>query len=369
MKAVSRFDRLALCALLLSFLATGCGNPGTEAAVMTDAEIETAKPPLDRAVEVETIRVTARAVDDRVSLPADLLPLRQATLAAEIPGVVRAVHADAGDRVRRGDVLLEIDTEALEHQLDEAKAVHRQRLAQFERAEALLERKSITQQQFLDAITQRDVAVAQLAQAELQLEKSKLRAPWDGTVAAKRLETGDYAQPGQAAFDLVDASRLKVVAPAPAADVPDLRQGLPAEVRVDVFGDRVFQGEVTRLGAMLDAGARTLDVEAEIANPVESGRRILKPGLAARLSIPLRHLEEAIVVPLDAILDMGERDAVYVVSGTGADARAELRDVEVGRLLAGDRAVIASGLRPGDELIVQGQKLLSPGQRVVTPES
>lgn len=354
--------------LLVAFLAAGCGNSDSEASEMDARAAETQGSQLDRPIEVETMRLELRSVDDRVSLPADIHPFRDATLAAEVPGVVRTVHVDAGDRVRAGQVLLEIDTDALENQLAEARAMHRQAQAQFERAEALLAKRSITQAQYLEAITQRDVTVAQLASAELQLARSKIEAPWDGTVAESRLEAGDYAQPGQAAFDLVDVGRLKVLAPAPASDVPHLSLGLPAEVRVDVFSDRVFKGEVTRLGAMLDASARTLDVEVEIDNP--SG--ILRPGLAARLSMPLRQTGEAIVVPLNAIVDLGDSDAVFVVvEGEGEDAggeRAERRAVRVGRLLAGDRAVIDSGLEAGDRLIVVGQKQVSPGQRVFTAD-
>ena len=146
--------------------------------------------------------------------------------------------------------------------------------------------------------------------------------------------------------------------------MPHLKVGLPAEVRVDVFEDRVFEGQVTRLGAMLDAGARTLDVEVQISNP----GGVLRPGLAAHLSIPLRQLDEAMVVPLDAVVDLGDSDAVYVFVASDDGPRAERRDVVVDRLLAGDRAVIGSGLQAGDELIVVGQKQVSPGQRVVTPD-
>lgn len=373
---MNRTRQISLVGLLLAaLLAAGCGNDDTEASEM-DAR-EAAEAPvsqLDRPVEVETMRLELRGVDDRVSLPADIHPFRDATLACEVPGVVKTVHVDAGDRVRAGQVLLEIDTDALANQLAEAQAMHRQAQAQFERAEALLAKRSITQAQYLEAITQRDVTVAQLASAELQLAKSKIEAPWDGTVAERLLEAGDYAQPGQPAFDLVDVGRLKVIAPAPASDVPNLSVGLPAEVRVDVFGGRVFEGEVTRLGTMLDVGARTLDVEVEIDNP----GGILRPGLAARLSIPLRQLDEAIVVPLDAVVDLGDTDAVYVVvEGDGEEEsgglRAERRTVKVGRLLAGDRAVIDSGLEAGDQIVVTGQKQISPGQLVfksdsVTPE-
>ncbi len=309
----------------------------------------------EKVVPVATVMTASREVVERISLPADLLPLRRAVLAAEVAGTVEMIRASEGDRVAAGRALAEIDTRAQRQRLAEAEAVHRHRQELFRRAEKLLAKKSITEQQYLDAVTERDVAMAQLETARLMLEKSRVAAPWPGTVAVRRVEVGDYVVPGQPVVELLEVRRLKVRAPAPASDVPYLRRGLAAEVRLDVYPGEVFHGEITCLAAELDPSARTLDVEVEIPN---AGDR-LRPGMYARLEIPRRTLEDAVLVPLAAIVELETSRVVYVVE----DERAVQRPVELGAVL-GDEVVIARGLAAGERLIVEGQRQVSPGQRV-----
>ncbi len=337
--------------LVLSLLA--CGGDETSGTIADPASPSAAT--AEKVVPVATLTTTAREVVEKISLPADLLPLRRAVLAAEVAGTVEKVHVEEGNQAARGRILVEIDTRALRQRLAEAEAVHRHREVLHQRAEKLLAKKSITEQQYLDAMTERDVAASQLESARLDLAKSRVAAPWSGTVALKRVEVGDYVVPGQPVVELLDARRLKVRAPAPASDVPYLRRGLAAEVRLDIYPGEIFRGEVTSLAAELAATARTLDVDVEIPNP--DGR--LRPGMFARLEIPRRTLPDAVLVPLAAIVELEDSQVVYVVE----DERAAQRTVELGAVF-GDEVMITRGLAAGEQLIVGGQLQVSPGQRV-----
>ncbi len=332
---------------LLPLLACGRGE---------NSGVMAAPAPTEKVVPVATVVTATREVVERMSLPADLLPYRRAVLAAEVAGTVEMIRAGEGQRVTKGRVLAEIDTRTQQQRLAEAEAVHRHREELFRRAEKLLAKRSITEQQYLDAVTERDVAAAQLETARLMLEKSRVAAPWTGTVAVRRVEVGDYVVPGQPVVELLEVRRIKVRAPATASDVPYLRRGLAAEVRLDVYPGEVFSGEVTCLAAELDTSARTLDVEVEIPNA--DGR--LRPGMYARLEIPRRTLAGAVLVPLAAVVELEDSRVVYVVE----DERAVRKPVELGAVL-GDEVVVASGLSPGERLIVEGQQQVSPGQRVV----
>jgi len=342
---------LAAALLLLAFfLIYGCGGEaGDDAAETTTPQSES------RTALVRTAVPEQRDVEDTVSLSADLVAERRAVLAAEVAGTVEALSVKRGDRVSRGQAVARVDTRALAQRLAEAEAVARQAGAQFERAQALYERRSITKAQMLDAITNRDVAQARLASARLDLSKSRLTAPWAGQVAATRVEVGDYVVPGQAVVELVQVDQLKVVAPASSGDVPYLEEGRPVQIRVDAVPGEVFQGTITRLGAELDASARTLDVEAELPNP--DGR--LRPGMLATLEVPRQTLAGALLVPLEAVVDLGEERAVFVVEG----GIARRRIVELGPVL-GDRVVVSSGIGPGDRVIVEGESRVADGQPV-----
>jgi len=226
----------------------------------------------------------------------------------------------------------------------EAEAVDRQRGLQFQRAERLFEKRSITQQQMLDAVTNRDVAAVRLASARLQLSKSKVKVPWAGLIAERRVEVGDFVTAGQPVAELVDLSRLKVRAPVPANDVPLLKIGSPVEVTV-----------IVRLAAEVDPRARTLEIEAVLDN--RQGR--IRPGMPARLELSRRTLTDAILVPLSAVVDLGDADGLFVV----LEGRAHSRRVELGPVV-GERVVIASGLAASETVVTSGARKLVEGQRV-----
>jgi membrane fusion protein (multidrug efflux system) len=337
---------LAGILVLLTSGLVACGG-GEEPAASAEPQVKTALVRTEIPVQQDVV--------DVVTLSADLEPKRRATLSAEVPGTVEVLHAERGQRVSAGQLLAAIDTRALQQQVAEAEALDRQAQAQFGRAQALFERRSITQQQMLDAVTNRDVAKARLASARLDLEKSRITAPWAGSVATKRAEVGDYVVPGQPVVDLVQVDVLKVVAPAPASDVPYLATGRPVTIRVDALPGRAFDGRVVRLGAELDPDSRTLAVEAEIDNR----EGLLKPGMLARMEVPRRTLENALLVPLESVVDLGEERALFVVE----DGVARRRVVELGPVL-GERVVVTSGVAPGERVIVEGEQRVAEGQPV-----
>lgn len=340
-------------ALLPLSVLIACGG-GSEA----DSS-EPAVMPAERVAHVRSLEVQPEEVADLAILSADLLPLRRATLAAEGPGRVEQLTVDVGDRVREGQVLVRIDTRALRQQIAEAEALFVQAVDRYERAERLFEKRSITQEQHIAAVAGRDVAEARLNSAKLALAKSEVKAPWPGSVSAKKVEVGDYASPGLPLVELVAVNRLIVRAAASAADVPYLSIGTPVTVRVDVFPGEQWQGKVVRLGAELDSDTRTLIVEAEIDN--REGR--LRPGLFGRLEVPRQTLPEALLVPLASVVDYESEKILYVVT----DGVADRRSVVLGPTI-GERVVIVSGIEPGEHVVIGGQQQVADGQKVVEAE-
>lgn len=361
--AGTRATLLLLAALSIGV--AGCGGAESDAPGSAADDAAPERRPVVRVVEVRP-----ESVVDMLHLPADLRPVRRASLAAEVAGTVETLRAPEGQRVPAGALLATIDTRALEQELAEARALYEQAQDEHQRAEALFERRSITRSSLVDTKARRDVAAARLASGRLRLEKSRLTAPWSGTVSEKRVEVGDYVTPGQPMIELVDASRLEVIAPVPASDVRVLEIGAPVTVRVSGFPEERFAGEVVRLAAELDPAERTLALEAELDN--RSGR--LRPGMLARIEIPRRRLPAALLVPLDAVIDMEDRKVVYVAvpsaaaEGTDAGAEIERREVALGPIL-GQRVVVERGLEPGDLVVVEGQSRVAPGQEVEVVET
>jgi len=349
----ARRSRLWLAAGVVLLLAVGCGGEAPS------DEATPGQPVEERAVTVETVVVQPETAVEILDLPADLGPDRRAVLAAEVPGTVESLEVEEGQRVAAGKLLATVDIRALEQAVAEARAVFERASDEHRRAEALFEKRSVTRSDLVAAQSERDVAKARLASAELNLDKSRLEAPWGGMVSATRVEVGDYVVPGQAMVELVDVDPLKVRAPVPAADVPFVQVGEPVTIRVSSFPGEELTGTVVRLAAELDEAARTLGLEAEIANP--EGR--LRPGMLARVQIPRRTIEGALLVPIQALIDLEDRQVVYVVEGDGDAAHAERRTVQLGATI-GERIVVEQGLASGDRVIVRGQSRVAPGQKV-----
>jgi len=332
----------------LAILACGSSDQVSDAAQTEGAAQE-------RVAHVETVTVEPRSVTQTLDLAVDLRPARRATLAAEVAGTVEAVAFDLGDSVRRGQVMARIDTRAIETEVTEAKALYEQALDEANRAESLYARQSITRDRLVAAQTNRDVAKSRLESARIRLEQSQVRAPWGGRVARRVAERGDYVDVGQAVYELVDADPLKVYATVPADNVPYLKVGEKAEVRVDAVPDTTFTARVVRIGAELDRETRTLALEAELPNPSE----VLKPGLYGRMTLPLRTLENALVVPLSALVDFENGKVLYVVE----EGHAKRVPIVAGPVL-GEDVVIQDGLNPGAAVIVAGQDQVADGQPV-----
>jgi membrane fusion protein, multidrug efflux system len=310
--------------------------------------------PLERVVQVRTVTLEPQQILDRATLPGDLLPVRRATLAAEVGGAVDSVPVQVGQWVKRGQLLATIDERALGQQVAEAEAWLRQAQLQYERAENLFERRAITKAQLLDAVTHRDVAESRLASARLQLDKARVRAPWAGAIASRWVETGDFVTPGKPLVELVDSARLKVRAPARSSDVQFLAVGREVEITVDAYPGEVFRARIERLGAELDPASRTLDLEAEIANP---GAR-LRPGMLARVSVVRRQLTDALLIPQASVVELGATKGVYLVE----QGRVVRRTVTLGPVVG--EQVVVQGLVPGTRVIVEGHHLVSEGQKV-----
>lgn len=334
---------LILAALPLIFAACGSQEDGAE---------ETVRSAEETAVAVRTLVAESSQVTDMAVLSADLLPARRATLASEVAGVIERLQVDIGDRVSRGTVVARIDTRALRQQVAEAEANFRQALDRFERAEKLFAKRSITNEQKTDATAARDVAQARLASARLQLEKSEIKAPWRGRVSTRHVDVGDYASPGQPIIEIVAVDKIKVKAPASASDVPYLSVGTPVSVTIDVLPGEAFTGKIVRLGAELDPGTRTLDVEAEIDN--SDGR--LKPGYFGQLELPRRVIEDAVLIPLVSVIEFEDHQIAYVIE----DSHARRRRVELGPIV-GENVVVTSGVTAGDKVVVAGLQQVADG--------
>lgn len=295
---------------------------------------------------------------------------RQATVRAELPAAVLETHAEAGQRVAAGTVLVRLDDTAIRDQeLSARAAVATARSAsdiarrEVERAETLHKAGAIAERELerahngaLAAQTQLANAQAMHASARQQQARTRVAAPFTGVVSARHSNAGDIVSPGAPLFTIVDPSTMRLEASVPASALADVRVGLPVEFTVSGYGSRRFTGRVTRVNPAADPATRQVRIIATIPN---AGAALVS-GLFAEGRVA-SETRTAPLVPAGAVDERGVRPTVMRVR----NGKVERVEVELGLHDAQTEMVeIAAGLVAGDTVLLGTARGLSPGTPV-----
>ncbi|WP_412069729.1 efflux RND transporter periplasmic adaptor subunit [Rubrivirga sp. IMCC43871] len=210
------------------------------------------------------------------------------------------------------------------------------------------------------AQAQSSAAAAGVASARSQLASTRIVAPFSGVVEARLQQAGELASPGQPVVRLVGAGSVKVTAGVPERYAGEIEQGTQVQVSPNAYTVGARGGRVSFVGLAIDTGSRTFPIEVS----VENADRSLKPSMVVRMDVTRSILQDAIVVPAEAIVRDERGTSVFIV----ADGVATRRVVTLGPD-AGDRVVLASGVQSGDQIIVSGAGELTEGEAVRVVET
>jgi RND family efflux transporter MFP subunit len=327
--------------------------------------------------EAGVVAVTVATVEQRPfqkSFPftGTLLAVNRAELKAEVSGRVTRVGVQEGDRVAAGALLsaqdedeLLLAVQAAEAQLAQAQAQAQQAKRDNDRAQSLLEKRSVTRQfaQQAETACNAAAAVARAAASNLGVARSRLRkaritAPFAGVVASRQVQPGEVLSPGQPAFEVVDNRKLEIQADLPAEAVAQVKVGMKASFRVAGF-DRPFQATLTQISGSVQQDGRTLRVRLEVPN----GDGRLKSGLFASGEILAEGQVTLSALPASVLSAVGREADVYVVAGgTARRQRVLLSGQEQG----GWHPV--EGLPAGTRVVAQGRDLVADGTRVLVTQ-
>lgn len=332
-------------------------------------------------VEVDTAR-RARIAQE-LTVVGNLIGDTTVSVAPRAAGRLQEVYVRLGDRVARGQRIAKIEDFELVEQIKQQEAAQevsqatiRQREADLSLAKTNLDRtkslveRQISAKQVLDdnearyqsAQAQLDLARAQALQSKARLDELQINlgntiitSPVDGFIARRLVDPGASVGQNAPVVEVVDISRVRMIANVVEKDLEQLHTGDRTRVEVDAFPGETFTGRIARVSPVLDPQTRTAPIEVEIPNP--SYR--LKPGMYARVGITLDTLEDALVVPATAIVDLGGRRGVFQ----------PLNDVAVFRMVqvgTEQREIveILGGLTEGAEVITTGSGQLRDGDRI-----
>lgn len=303
---------------------------------------------LDAAqVEYETAVANQRVAEQALDLAQEGARTEQVRL-AELQ-VSQAQQALTQAQSQRAQIdVAERDVRAAEVAVDQAEEAVR--LARAQRAQV-----AATEEDVKAARASVGQAAAARRAGQTQVAKHVIYAPISGTVAARNVEPGEAASPGEALIRIVDLSPVRVNCEASELQVAQMRVGQQAKVTIDALSGRQFVGTITDIAPQARQGQRIYIVRVEVPNR----QQLLRAGMFARIDIVTGTHPNAVLVPRDALVEQGEKRVVYAV----VDGRIQVRKVSLGASV--DSVVeITRGVRSGDVLVVGGQNLLADGELV-----
>jgi len=303
------------------------------------------------AVEVGRVEV-ATLVDD-VQAVGSLRSRQGVVLRPEVSGRIARLGFTDGQRVQRGQVLVQLDDTLQQAQLQQAEAQASIARTNLQRSRELLAQNFVSQSAVDQNAANLQVAESQVALARAQLARMKVLAPFDATAGIRSVDVGDYVKDGADIVRVDDLSQVSVEFRLPERYVGRVRAGLPVEVTLDALPDRVFAGRVEALDSQVGADGRALLVRARIDNP----GAMLKPGMFARTRIVMSSRENALLVPEEALVPQGATQLLYRVVD-GADGKVAQRlEAKIGLRQPG-RVEILEGLQAGDLVVTAGHARL-----------
>ena len=299
------------------------------------------------ALPITVVPAAQRPTQRLLKFVGTLYGNEEVTLSSQVDGEVTALHADLGDRVSAGAVVIEIDDGSLRAQVREMDARLGKARADEARGRELLKSNIISPQEYESMQTAVAVAEAQRDSLKVSLEHKRVRSPLAGSVAKRRVSVGEYVRPGTALFDLVADDPLTLRGDVPERFAEELAPGKAVRSTVDAYPDNAFDGRLLRVSPAANAENRSITVEAAIPNPDHK----LKAGFFASANIVTRTADAAVVVPDAAVITFAGVTKLFVVRDNFAyERRVHVgpRDddgwVEVLDGLQADEVVATSGL-------------------------
>ena len=361
--------KIAIAILLVLLVAGGvAGVKALQIKTMIDKNKTIAQP----AEYVSSVVAREENWQNTLSAIGSITAVQGVTVAPEIAGTIRQIAFESGALVKKGDLLIKLDTSSEEAQLSAIKAQVDLARLNLERVRALRAQNTVSQADL-------DTAEATLKQFQgnadaivTTIEKKTIRAPFDGQAGIRLVNLGQYLDPGKAIVSLQSLSPVYAEFSLPQQELARLKTAMPVRVTTDAYPGRQFEGILTAINPDLDQSTRSVMLQATLANADQA----LRPGMFARIEVLLPENEKVLVIPATAVLNAPYGASVYIIepqtgkdpktgeetSGAGLAVRQQF--VRIGRA-RGDFLSVVTGLKPGERIVSSGVFKLRPGMSVV----
>jgi len=308
-----------------------------------------------KVIKVDVVEVTPEPIHDVLVLPGETEAWQDVLVAADKNGRVEWIGPREGQVVKKGELLARIDVSALKTIISKSEASAELAKDLYDRRKTLFDRGIVHKEALERAKTDKALAESDLVKAKVEYDRGFPHSPISGMVNYLHVDEGEFVNRGQPMVELVNVDKIKIHVNVPELDVRYLKKGQDVMVTIDAFPDLRLKGTVDFVSYKADPATKTFRVRVLIDNPQHD----IRPGMIARVAFLRRMIPDALSAPLFAILDKGGERLLFVEE----EGVARARTISIG-VIAGDRVQITDGLKPGDHLIVTGQRDVEEGMKV-----
>jgi len=288
-------------------------------------------------------------------------------MAPQVGGVVKELNFDSGDLVKKGQKLLQLDTDTEEADLKNYKVQLDNAQIELDRRQKVFDKGFVAKADLDTARTTRDQLLANVQRTEALIAQKSIYAPWDGRLGLRDVAVGKYIAAGQTMVWLQTVDPIYADFTVTEADFGRIKPGQKVTAKFSAYADDSFKGEVTTTDARISASSRMATVRARIDNP--DGR--LVPGMYADVRVIVGEPAPVVTIPQTAITYSLYGDSVFaVVKAKNPDPNAKEPDLEIERrfiklgTVRDGRVNVVDGLKPGEQVVVAGQNKIDQGSKV-----
>lgn len=328
----------------------------------------------DRRPLVVVSTAQSKSIIEQVSLTGTVTSLRVAELSTEVSGQVQTVHVEVGDRVEKGQILLQLDREiaqftlqGLQAETEQARAELADARRRYQDAKRLREQNSISLNELSLREAEVEVDAAELKRRlaeehkqQAQVERYSLKAPYAGVISERAAELGEWIEPGDEVLTLVAIDELRIDFRVPQEFYIRIDERSTLRVTLDALPDRILVASIGTVVPVSDPSSRTFIMHARVdGNGIQ-----LTPGMSVQGRLQLNTGEQGVVISRDALLRYPDgRVTVWVLNPKAKPPTVSEKRVKPGHSFDG-QVVIQEGVQAGDVIVVQGNESLQEGQQV-----
>jgi membrane fusion protein, multidrug efflux system len=287
------------------------------------------------------------------------------TVSADLPGTVDRIGFESGNHVRKGDVLVQLDTRQERAQLAAVEAQRELAELNFDRMRGLLDQRVISRAEYDRAMAEQKQTDAQVGEIRAAIDRKTIRAPFSGVLGIRQVNLGQYLAAGDPVVLLQSLNPIYVNFGVPQQDAGQLRVGRDVGITAEELAGADFTGRVTAIDTAVDEATRNVQVQATLANP--DGK--LRPGMFVQAELTLGATRAVVPLPASAVSYAPFGDSVFIVTDLSGPNGQSYRGVRQQFVKLdgsrGDQVAVVSGVKAGDEVVTSGVFKLRQGAAVV----